>query len=90
MLKCVIAYGVDFGYIDVTQIIIDSCINSNIAYITDGEHRRIALFSNHLLGVLKHVFIKIRLLWKYLLITIIRMFTLFIHIMPNVEEITTQ
>ena len=57
-MNYLVAYGVDFNYIDVTQIVIDNCIQNNIAYIPKGEDNRIALFSNHLPGVLKHVFIK--------------------------------
>jgi hypothetical protein len=57
-MNFLVAYGVDFDYIDVTQIVIDSCINNDIAYIPKGDDQRIALFSNHLPGVLKHVFIK--------------------------------
>jgi hypothetical protein len=57
-MNYLVYYGVDFDYIDVTQIVIDNCINNGIAYIPKGEDRRIELFSNHLPGVLKNVFIK--------------------------------
>ncbi len=32
-MNYLVAYGVDFDYIDVTQIVIDNCINNGIAYI---------------------------------------------------------
>jgi hypothetical protein len=57
-MNYLVAYGVDFNFIDVTQIVIDKCIQNGIAYIPKGEDPRILLFSNHLPGVLKHVFIR--------------------------------
>ena len=55
-MKLVIKYGLIENNIDVTDILIDKNIN-NIIYIPSGYDNREKLFTNHLKGMLKFIFI---------------------------------